>query len=159
MEIKPLSLCLFSYNRRYYLTHPWKLITDLWIGAKNLWHRARYGYAYIDAWNMSSAWCEMGANMLAHLAEYGCAYPGNGEFDTPEKWHAHLEDMARRLRKCADIDWDNENEYYVDYFNDLGNDKLRQKYWQRSRELQAVRMAFIRETFEEFARNFDCYWD
>lgn len=159
MEIKPVDLCLFGYSKRYYLTHPWALVKDLWIGAKNIWHRGKYGYAYIDAWNMSTAWCEMGANMLLHLAEHGCAYPGQGEFNTPEKWKAHLEDMARRLRKCADVDWDDENEYYVEYFNDLKNDELRRKYWQRAKELQAVRTAFIRETFEEFGRNFDCYWD
>lgn len=159
MKIKPVDLCLFGYSKRHYLTHPWHLVKDLWLGARDIWHRGRYGYAYVDAWNMSTAWCEMGANMLLHLAEHGCAYPGSGEFNTPEKWKAHLEDMARRLRKCADVDWDDENEYYVEYFNDLKNDELRRKYWQRAKELQAVRTAFIRETFEEFGRNFDCYWD
>lgn len=160
MKIRPISICLFGYSKRYYLTHPWKFISDLWIGAKNLWHRARYGYAYIDAWNMNTSWCEMGANMLLHLAQHGCGYPGQGEFDTPEKWKAHLEDMAARLRKCADIDWNGENAYYQDYVDgDLRDTELGLKYYKRAKELQVTREQFVKETFEILGRNFDMYWD
>lgn len=159
MKIKPISICLFSYNKRYYLTHPWALVRDLWIGTKNLWHRARYGYAYIDAQNMSSAWCEMGANMLLHLAQYGSTFPGNEEFDTPEKWHAHLEDMASRLRKCADIDWNEENEYYEKYLENPQDEEVREKLWAQTRIIADRREQFIKDTFEMLSRNFDCYWD
>lgn len=151
---------MFSYRKSYYLTHPFRFVRDVWVGVKNYWHRSRYGYAYVDAWNMSEAWCKIGANMMLHLAQHGNAYPGYGKFDTPEKWKAHLEDMARRLRMCADEAWDEENEYYRGYIDSGLKDKeLGAKYYARARELQAVREAFVRETFEEIGRNLDLYWD
>ena len=159
MEVKKLPVYLFSYRKSYYLTHPWKFFNELWVGAKNLWHRARYGYAYVDAWNMSSAWCEMGANMMLHLAEHSCAYPGVGEFDTPEKWKAHLKDMAQRLRQCADISWDELNEYQDKWLENPDDKELKEKYFARMHEIEDERAHLIRETFKILGKNFDMYWD
>lgn len=150
---------MFSYRKSYYLTHPWKWVSDVYWGIRNLWHRARYGYAYVDAWNMNTAWCHMGANMLIHLANKGGAYPGNEEFDTPEKWKAHLQDMAMRLEKCANINWDDENEYWDEYAEDFNNEELRQKWRERDMELKDARDSLIKETFEILGKNFDLYWD
>ena len=108
---------------------------------------------------MSSAWCEMGANMMLHLAEHSCAYPGVGEFDTPEKWKAHLEDMARRLRQCADISWDELNEYQDRFLENPDDKELREKYFARMHEIEDERAHLIRETFEILGKNFDMYWD
>lgn len=159
MKIEKIPIYLFSYRKSYYLTRPWKFFRELWIGAKNLWHRARYGYAYVDAWNMSSAWCLMGANMMLHLAQHGSAYPGGGEFDTPEKWKAHLEDMAQRLRECANIDWDEKNEYKESFLKDWKNEELRKKYYTRMSELQEEHDELVKETFKILGHNFNLYWD
>lgn len=159
MKVEKLSVYMFSYAKSYYLTHPWKWVKDVWLGVKNLWHRARYGYAYVDAWNMENAWCEMGANMMLHIAEHGWGYPGYGEFDTPEKWHKHLEEMARRLRDCANMDWFDKNEYWELYEKDLGNEELKQKWLQRQNELELERKKMVRETFEIIGENLDMYWD
>lgn len=159
MEIKKIPVYLFSYRKSYYWAHPFKFVKELWTGAKNLWHRARYGYAYVDAWNMNSAWCEMGANMLLHLSKYGSAYPGTGEFDTPEKWHDHLEEMAQRLRECAQIDTFENNEYWELYKSDFKNGEMELKWRQRQYELENTREQLIKETFEIFGKNFDMYWD
>ena len=162
MKPEKIPIYLFSFRKSYYLKHPWKFFNELWVGAKNLWHRALYGYAYVDAWNMSSAWCLMGANMLLHIAEHGSAYPGRDEFNTPEKWHDHLIDMATRLRKCAEIDWDEANEYrdeYLAYCRDLKHEDAREKYLSRMKELERERENLIKETFEILGRNFDLYWD
>ena len=159
MEVKKLPVYLFSYRKSYYLTHPWAFVKELWVGARNLYHRARYGYAYVDAWNMGSSWCEMGANMMLHLAEHSCAYPGVGEFDTPEKWKAHLEDMARRLRECADINWDELNEYQDAFLENPKDENLREKYYARIHEIENEREHLIKETFEIIGKNLDLYWD
>ena len=159
MEVKKLPVYLFSYRKSYYLTHPWAFVKELWVGARNLYHRARYGYAYVDAWNMGSSWCEMGANMMLHLAEHSCAYPGVGEFDTPEKWKAHLEDMARRLRECADINWDELNEYQDAFLENPKDEDLREKYYARIHEIENEREHLIKETFEIIGKNLDLYWD
>lgn len=159
MEVKKLPVYMFSYRKSYYLTHPWKLVRDVWSGMRNLWHRARYGYAYVDAWNMGSAWCEMGANMMLHLAQHCWAYPGVGEFDTPEKWKAHLEEMARKLRQCADIDWDDQNEFQEQFLENPNDKELQEKYFSRMHWLMEKRDNLIKDTFETIGKNFDMYWD
>ncbi len=159
LKVEKIPVYMFSYRKSYYLTHPWKLVKDIWYGIKNLWHRARYGYAYVDAWNMSEAWCRMGANMMLHLAQYGQAYPGGGEFDTPEKWHDHLLDMAQRLRDCADIDWWDKNEVWDEYEKDFENTELKYKWLKRQEELTNERDNLIKETFKIIGENFEMYWD
>ena len=159
MKPEKIPVYLFSYRKSYYLTHPWKIFSELVTGIKNLWHRARYGYAYVDAWNMNTAWCYMGANMLLHIAEHGSAYPGLGAFDTPEKWRNHLVEMAQRLRDCADIDWDERNEFWDQCLKNPHDKEIEKKWVERQAELDAERKALIAETFEILGKNFDMYWD
>lgn len=181
MKEKPITICLFSYRPSYYLTHPHLFIKDLWIGAKNLWHRARYGFAYIDVWNMCDYIPELMGNMCEYLAEYHSAYP-NGW--TPQEWEEHLRYMSMRFRRHGIHmrDTDERNEFQK-AFNEMcariaqrhvdecGNviwsskemteeDKIiKNKYLAREKEIVEADDEYDRETFEMFGKDLNLYWD
>ena len=64
-----LSVWTFPYRKGYYLTHPWKWFNDLYWNIRNFWHRGRYGFAYVDAWNWFDWWPKAGAAALEHIAK------------------------------------------------------------------------------------------
>ena len=100
MNIKPISLCVFSYRKSYYLTHPLCFVKELWIGAKNAWHRMRYGWAWGDVWNMDMYLGELVPSMLRELAtgSWGTPYDVTGE-----EYKAYLMALAH-LFEVANID-------------------------------------------------------
>ena len=171
LKIKSIPIYAFSYKKSYYLTHPWKFFKEIKTAIKNYWHRARYGYAYVDAWNMDEAICDMVANMLLHIKEYGDGYPGVEPYDTPEKWHAHLEEMAAHFRTIRNQEkWMEEhNEYFPEFEKKILHNwsreytpeqlELRKKYWERERELNEELHKYIKKVFALFAENFYYYWD
>ena len=92
MSLKPISLCVFSYKKSYYLTHPFLFIKELWIGARNAWHRMRYGFAWIDLWNMDTYLGKLVPSMLRELAVRSCGTP----YDIKEEeYKAYLTALAR----------------------------------------------------------------
>lgn len=100
MSTKPISLCVFSYRKSYYLTHPLCLVKELWIGAKNAWHRMRYGWAWGDVWNMDTYLGQLVPSMLRELATGSCGTP----YDvTGEEYKAYLMALAH-LFEVANID-------------------------------------------------------
>lgn len=171
LKTEKMSVFTFSYRKSYYLIHPWVWFKDAYWGIRNLWHRARYGYAFVDAWNMSDATCEMMANMLIHLVEKSCAYPGREPFETPEKWKKHLEEMATRMRRIANREnyIQEQNGYWPEFEKRIlyfpkktltENEKdLRAKYYAREKELWREIQDYIQETFTMFGKYFEMYWD
>ena len=99
---KKISLGGFSYRKSYYLIHPWKWFKDLKILAKNAHHRMRYGYAWIDLWNMDDYLGQLIPNMLEMLAEKAYAYPGTDEFQEYEDWIKYLKDLSAEFRLAMD---------------------------------------------------------
>lgn len=91
MSSKPISLCVFSYKKSYYLTHPLCFIKELWIGAKNAYHRMRYGFAWGDLWNMDTYLGQLVPSMLRELAERSCGTPYGIE---EEEYKAYLVALA-----------------------------------------------------------------
>lgn len=100
MSSKPISLCVFSYKKSYYLTHPFLFIKELWIGARNAYHRMRYGFAWIDLYNMDTYFGQLIPSMLRELAERSCGTPCDIE---EEEYKAYLMALAR-LFEIANID-------------------------------------------------------
>lgn len=91
MSTKPISLCVFSYKKSYYLTHPLCFVKELWIGAKNAYHRMRYGWAWGDVWNMDTYLGQLVPSMLKELATGSCGTP----YDTTgEEYKAYLMALA-----------------------------------------------------------------
>lgn len=100
MSLKPISLCVFSYKKSYYLTHPFLFVKDMWIGAKNAWHRMRYGFAWVDLYNMDTYFGQLVPSMLRELAVRSCGTPYDIE---EEEYKAYLMALAH-LFEIANID-------------------------------------------------------
>ena len=179
-----LSVFSFSYKKTYYLTHPWKWWNELYWNIRNFIHRGRYGFAYVDVWEWSSWWPKVGAAALRYLAENGCGYPGVDPWDTPEKWHTHLLEIADKLDWCdesQDILYsDNENEYKkaMDEIRERchreeekdsifhtwlemtdKDEEIRNKYFEREKELYEEYNNKRTEIFKEIGQNLPRYWD
>lgn len=185
MKKNPLSVWTFPYRKSYYLTHPWKLFKDIYWNIRNFWHRGRYGYAYVDVWNMCDWAPRVIAEALRYLRDHSHGYPGVSPWETPEKWHDHLDYLANQFQRCADfqdfVATDERNEYKDDfeamserthreYKDENGftvwtsertpaDEELAKKYFERAAELAKVDRMYAREVFEFFGENLGRYWD
>lgn len=169
----------FIYNKRYYLTHPWKWFKDLWRNIKDVCMRARYGFTWSDVWNWDHWFLHTTPNMLRYMADRGSAYPGHEPFDTAEKWHDWLHEMADLLETGRE-DWQDEhNEYYKEYMDKLMDEWqpwkpdengiyhapaptrtiLDDKYFARCKELAEQGEANVRRAFENLGKFFFSIWD
>jgi hypothetical protein len=95
------------------------------------WQRSKRGWCDCDCWSIDHHITGMLAGMLAYLAEHNQAYPGQGEFDTPEKWEAHLRDLSTRMRAWGEDESFGSNDAY-----------------------ETTKAALL-----EFAQNLGYYWD
>jgi len=145
----------YPYSRRYYLLHPWKWVYHTWRNWKNAWARATKGYCGEDWWDMDIWTLEILPQMLDELAAKSHAYPGNEEFDTPEKWERFLKGLAANLRLCTEDAANQMNEYYNDG-NWLEN---KDKYFARAKEVYEEQEAIREETFKEIGRVLPMLWD
>lgn len=57
-------------------------------------HRAKYGWARSDVWDMDMYLGRIVPEMLRELAANCSAYPGNGEFPTMESYVGYLNGLA-----------------------------------------------------------------
>lgn len=92
--------------------------------------RASRGWADNDCWNTDGYVTNILSGMLLHLADNNHAYPGMPPWETPEKWDAHLRDLAARLRAWNNDTFCSEEAYTT-----------------------------TRDAMEEFGRNLGHYWD
>ena len=160
----------FAHTKRYYLTHPWKWFKEIGGSLRAAWMRATKGYCYNDIWNWDSWFCSIVPQMFRHLADYGSAYPGGEPFETPEKWHAWLYEMADTIERLQYDDWMEDcNEYSKDYEKTFEDDlyeeehpngpfltttygsstkeEIREKYFERLEEIHKTRGQFLKEVF------------
>lgn len=104
MNLKLISLYVFSHRKSYYLAHPLCFIKEIWIGAKNAWHRMRYGFAWVDLYNMDTYLGQLVPSMLRELAARSCGTP----YDIrKEEYKAYLRALAY-LFELTSIDYFNE---------------------------------------------------
>ena len=118
----------YSADARFYLTHPLRFLKESWTNVKSAWQRATKGYCPMDIWSMDNWMLEILPQMLVDLAHNGYGYPGVEPFETPEKWHTWLLDMAAKLINCKMDDFDERNPYAAAYKDALDNDKLVEYY-------------------------------
>jgi len=169
-----------SWSTRYYLTHPWKIVKD-WINAgKNLWARARKGYAWVDLWNLDGYLGTMIPNALDELADRSCGSPCNDEWPTYEDWTAELHVLAHLLRICnydsVDEDdklWEGLNEWrgrtclqpiqHLQFYNEyvLSDDEIaridaiKNDYWRAHVATEILRQ----KAFTRLAHIYPTLWD
>ena len=186
MKENKLSVWDFSYRKTYYITHPWKWFKDLYWNIRNFWHRGKYGFAYVDVWNFCDWYPRVGAAALRYLAEHKSGYPGVDPWNTPEEWEEYLIYLSKRLERCAnsqDILFGEERNEYAEEFHAAYNNltyheeelpngcirtwrdetpeykALRDKYFEREKELAKVDQEYIEETFLLVSKDLARFWD
>lgn len=155
------------YRPRYYLTHPWKWFRELRINIHNAWRRISRGYCPSDVWEMSEWFLQVFPPMLRDLADKGYAYPGVPPFETPEAWNIWLHNTADVLESLQEENWEKKNEYEEDFHALFGNknftwadtDNIKEKYYNRCKELNEERQSLIESVFKEISLYFDMLWD
>lgn len=158
---KKYSVWYLPYNKRYLLTHPWKWFKCAWRNITDAWHRSVYGWTYGDVWDWHVWFLRTTPDMLRYMADHGNAYPGHAPFETPEKWHDWLHEMADLLETGRE-DWQDEhNEYHEEYINNIAAppNKLRDLYWERSKELQKQGEDNVRRVMALLGEHFYDLWD
>ena len=169
----------WCYAKRYYLTRPWKWFKDLWRNIKDVCMRARYGFTWSDVWNWDHWFLHTTPNMLRYMADHGSAYPGQPPFETPERWHDWLHEIADLL-ETGNEEWqDAHNKYYDEYIKELSKKwqpwkpdengmyhvptpkrtELDDKYFARSKELAEQGEANVRRAMYLLGEHFFNIWD
>lgn len=169
-----------TYGWRHYLTHPWKIFTNLWRNCRMALQRARYGWCRTDAWDFYDWFLHIAPDMLRQIANDGDGYPGREPFETPEKWRDWLCATADKLETGIEEWQDAHNEYYNAYMDKLINDpwlvnevdeegkthhilapqtELDRKYFARAQELAAEGENNVREAMTEMGLYFYYIWD
>ena len=185
MKKNKLSVWTYPCRKRYYLTHPWKWWHDTYWNFRNWWHRGRYGFAYVDVWEWSNWWVQVGAAAMRYLAEHGHGYPGCEPWETPEKWRDHLLQTADKLDWCADsqdaLYLEDKNEYSEQmdeialrasktekdaegmwhHWTELSGEEkeIRDKYFARFNELEEEYDKKRAEILKEIGEILPRYWD
>lgn len=185
MKNNPLSVWTFPYRKSYYLTHPHKFFRDLYWNWRNFWHRARYGYAYVDVWNFCDYYPRVGAEALRYLARHNNSYPSIKPWNTMEEWREYLEYLANRLERCAnsqDILFGEERNEYKEPLNEImkmrekrtenadgsvtishtltpEEEEIRKKYWKRENEIRTADQKYNEETYRWLASDLPHMWD
>ena len=162
-----LNVFNWAWCTRYYLIRPWKWVKELFSNIRAAWMRAIKGYCYMDVWNWDDWFCSVVPPMLRHMADHGSAYPGKEPFDTPEKWHDWLYEMAHRIERLQYDDWmEDNNEYSKEYIESFENDwhserqeEIRKKYYARCEDIHKTRQQVLEDFGKEFFKHFDCLWD
>lgn len=175
-----LTVWTWPYSKRYYLTHPWKWFKELWSNIKAAYMRARYGWCYTDAWECGYWLLEILPQLLRHIANHGCGYPGKGEFDTYEKWQNWLLKTASQLEALQEDNWYAQNEYEeqfnlineharnerktengvsISYKYTPEEEEINRKYFSRTRELCEEREKQLGEIGMRIFKQIPKLWD
>ena len=179
-----LSLWTLSYRPLHYMTHPWRLVKDIYWNIRNFWHRGMYGYAYVDVWNFCDWYPRVGAEALLYLATHHSGYPGIEPWSTSKEWEEYLIYLANRLQRCADSQdmlWGQERNEYAAAFETMMQKayhetkdgdivranfemtpediELRDKYFKRVRELWDTDAEYDEETFRWLGEDIRRIWD
>ena len=102
-----IELYAFSYKKSYYLRHPLAFVRELKTLAQNAWHRMRYGFAWVDLWNMDMYLGKLVPSMLRELAERSCGTPYNVEEEEYKAYLmalAHLFELTGIYEFCEDYE-------------------------------------------------------
>lgn len=181
----PLSVWTFSYRPVHYMTHPWKLVKEIYWNIRNFLHRGRYGYAYVDVWNFCDWYPRVAAEALRYMADHHSGYPGVEPWNTPKRWEEYLNLLANKLQRCADsqdiLFGEERNEYQEELDNIMKETRkithnmdgsiteshplseeqeaIRKKYWEREKEIREADQKYIEETYKWIGEDLQRLWD
>lgn len=96
---------VFSYGMRYYLFHPWKVVSELFDQLDYFIQRGRRGWAICDAWHADSYIAEVISELCTYIAERstGTPYPFFEQEDGDKAYIAYLQELATAFGNYADF--------------------------------------------------------
>jgi len=98
-------------------------------------------------------------DMLRALAEKASSYPGSLPFDTEEKWHDWLSDLAWRFEYCQENKVFARNKYDREYHKASPSQEVRELYFEENTRLFAERQLMLKQAFNELSEHIDELWD
>ena len=176
--MKKYSVWYIPYNKKYLITHPWQWFKCAWRCCRDAWRRSVYGWTYGDVWDWNTWFIRTVPSMFRYMADHGSAYPGHPPFETSERWHDWLHEMAD-LIETADETWQDEhNEYHEEYMKHIMDNwqpwkadengiyhtpflrsEIDEKYFERSKELSKQGEDNIRRALSLMGEHFYDIWD
>ena len=127
---------LKTYNKRYYLTHPWVFVADFFHAIRLGWQRATRGYNDIDTYSIDYFLIEMLPELFTqyrnNLHGYPCAF-------TEDEWDKYLTENIIEPLKFA-------REVYRE--NDFGDEEKNKKAQEK-----------LELAFHSIAKEYFALWD
>lgn len=137
---------------------------------KFFYQRGKRGYSDQDVWSMDWWFFSVVIPMLKQLRDTKQSYPS--KFKTPEEWDRELDTMIHYFIEATEEGCSEKNEYEEQYnkrwwdsFDKKGmayvidDSELRDKYLQRSYEIDEYREDMKNKGFEMFSKYFWNLWD
>lgn len=137
---------------------------------KFFYQRGKRGYSDQDVWSMDWWFFSVVIPMLKQLRDTKQGYPS--KFKTPEEWDRELDTMIHYFIEATEEGCSEKNEYEEQYnkrwwdsFDKKGmayvidDSELRDKYLQRSYEIDEYREDMKNKGFEMFSKYFWNLWD
>lgn len=137
---------------------------------KFFYQRGKRGYSDQDVWSMDWWFFSVVVPMLKQLRDTKQGYPS--KFKTPEEWDRELDTMIHYFIEATEEGCSEKNEYEEQYnkrwwdsFDKKGmayvidDSELRDKYLQRSYEIDEYREDMKNKGFEMFSKYFWNLWD
>lgn len=105
----------YPMTKRYYLLHPWEIISQTFTNFKHGWQRVTRGFADCDTWNLDDYILDLIPEMVEHLKENTHGFPCM-EFPSHEAWQNYLHnEIVIPLRNARSDQKEQLNEYEYIY--------------------------------------------
>ena len=114
-----LQMSIFTktrYNKKYCITHPWKVIIHKCRDIKCAWQRATKGYCFRDIWAIDDWFTKIFPAMLEEFIEVHNGYPADL---TDDEWVEILRKMSRSFKNADEEKTEFINPYEDDYLKTL----------------------------------------
>jgi hypothetical protein len=105
-----------SYRKSYYLTHPLRLISEIWSDIQCAWQRATKGYCYRDLWSIDYWFLDLIPRMLDDFRKQTDGYPTNLD---EKQWDTILKNMIECFKNANDETTDFVNPYKEEYWDKI----------------------------------------
>lgn len=156
----------YPYAKRYYLTHPWKIVSQTFRNIKFAWQRITKGYCEYDYWDIDCYLLKLLPELFDDFRRNLHGYPYSF---TEEEWDNFLlKEVIEPLRNARDDQKVEINEFegkVYDYFKnkpltDMNcPQELWDKYMAREKEIDDWRDKQMRRAFTSIIMNFWNLWD
>jgi len=143
-----MNIWSFSYSNRYYITHPWEWVRELWLSLKWFLQRGARGYSDCDVWGLDSYLASWMPQAIRSINKKGYPICGeqcgiSSEVEENEKhWNEVLIKTARGFEIPLEQD-------------ELLGKVEPQDFQEAYEKLEKERI----ECFHEFGKHFNYLWD